>query len=382
MSDLATILFRKMIRTWENTPDVKQRAFPIDYSKFDSTFEEDEFFGILKPLFATGNLLAIRGKGVLNSRIERIRLVDPEPLYSILGMESAEKRSAAWMATLSEEAEDWETPVITAIVSEWLNNKKWQKKLGPSDIDVVLSVQKLARAIRAGEWEGKDHRTLCSRLVDDSKFIEARGAAVFAYTYHGREKPGETTRAIIEALGLQKSGVPVSISGPFKLAGYPIGESVDYLGIGDNDLSKVSVVKSPKYLLTIENRESFNRHVVEINQNKDGVIVYTGGQPAHNVQLLYTNLLTQIDETVPVFHWSDIDLGGLEIFTTLHRLCPGLRPHLMSRSLLERYGKTPSSPMKIPVKNWPSEISEIADAMNGDLQLTLEQEILDPRSPV
>jgi hypothetical protein len=222
---------------------------------------------------------------------------------------------------------------------------------------------------------------LCSRLVGDSKFIENRAAAVFAYAFFGSEKPADTTRGIIEALGLQKGGQPVLISGPFGKNGMPVGAHFECLGIAENDLADVIVTSQPDYVLTIENLVSFNRHVTEINQDRRGLIIFTGGQPSHNVQTLYLRLLSQLDNHVPVYHWSDIDLGGLEIFSTMHRLCPRVRPHLMSEDILLGYGKTSAVPIILPQKEWPEQVHAIARLMQEDNGKTLEQEVLDPKLP-
>lgn len=355
-------------------------SFKIDHGQFESARQADAFeksmLGHIKSDILIGHY---DGKG-FSRRLARVTLKNQDKLFSSLGRRTLQDVLVGTLAKLDSEHEPWEQGAITAIKEAWLTKKRWQR-LGPEDMGIVNAIQVLARAIKSGEWEGHDHRTVCSRLVGDSKFIENRAAAVFAYAFHGDEKPAETTRGIIEALGLQKGGQPVLISGPFGKAGFPAGEHFEYLGIAENDLSQIELTRKPRYVLTIENQVSFNRHVAEINQDKHGLIIFTGGQPSHNVQTLYSNMLLQIDESVPVFHWSDIDLGGLEIFSTLHRLCPRVRPHLMTVDILLKSGKIPSVPQSVPSKAWPDQVQNIARAMRGDGAKTLEQEVLDPRCP-
>lgn len=355
-------------------------SFKIEQGKFESARQADAFensiLGHIKSDILVGHY---DGKG-FSRRLAKVTLKDRERLFSMLGRTALAESLSGTVEMLNRDHESWEEDVIAAIKEAWLTKKRWQR-LGPEEVDVVGAIQVLARAIRSGEWAGHDHRTLCARLVGDSKFIENRAAAVFAYTFFGDEKPADTTRGIIEALGLQKGGQPVLISGPFGKNGMPVGAYFDYLGIAEQDLPDIVVTKRPDYVLTIENQVSFNRHVAEINQDKRGLIVFTGGQPSHNVQTLYGHMMSQVDEDVPVFHWSDIDIGGLEIFSTIHRLCPRVQPHLMTADILLASGKTPAVPQAVPVKAWPDQIRSIAEAITREVK-TLEQEILNPCKPV
>jgi hypothetical protein len=355
-------------------------SFKIDHGKFDSARQADAFEKSILAHITSDILIGhYDGKG-FSRRLARVTLKDRERLFSSLGRTALKNVIADTLAKLDDGHEAWELGSIATIKEAWLSRKRWQR-LGPEDIGVVEAIQVLARAIKSGEWQGHDHRTLCSRLVGDSKFIENRAAALFAYAFHGEEKPADTTRGIIEALGLQKGGQPVLISGPFGKGDFQVGEHFEYLGIAENDLLQIKVARRPEYVLTIENQVSFNRHVAEINEAKDGLIIFTGGQPSHNVQTLYTHLLSQIDEEVPVFHWSDIDLGGLEIFSTVNRLCSRVKPHLMTAEILLKSGKTPPTPQSIPLKTWPEQVKAIAEAMQDVEARTLEQEVLDPKHP-
>ena len=354
-------------------------SFKIERGKFATVRQADMFesaiLGYIKSDILVGHY---DGKG-FSRELSKVTMKDRDQLFSSLGRTALADILAGTVESLLSDHEPWEETAIEAIREAWLAKKRWQR-LGPEEIDIVKSIQVVARAIRSGEWGGHDHRTLCSRLVGDSKFIENRAAAVFAYAFHGNEKPADTTRGIIEALGLQKGGQPVLISGPFGKSGLPVGDHFEYLGIAEQDLNDIVVTRSPDYVLTIENQVSFNRHVAEINQNKRGLIIFTGGQPSHNVQTLYMHLVAQMDENVPIFHWSDIDVGGLEIFSTIHRLCPRVHPHLMTADILRQSGKISSSAQTVPAKAWPHQVCSLAEAMVATSK-TLEQEILDPRMP-
>jgi hypothetical protein len=284
-------------------------SFKIDHGQFESARQADAFeksiIGHIKSDILIGHY---DGKG-FSRRLDRVTLKDQGRLFSSLGRMALKDVLAETLAQLDTDHEPWEQGAISAIKEAWLAKRRWQR-LGPEHISIVNAIQVLARAIKSGEWEGHDHRTICSRIVNDSKFIENRAAAVFAYTFNGDEKPAETTRGIIEALGLQKGGQPVLISGPFGKGGFPAGDYFEYLGIAENDLSEIELTRAPSYVLTIENQVSFNRHVAEINQDKHGLIFFTGGQPSHNVQTLISRLLSQLDERVPVYHWRTSILGG------------------------------------------------------------------------
>ncbi|UIY29453.1 DUF2220 domain-containing protein [Neorhizobium galegae] len=103
---------------------------------------------------------------------------------------------------------------------------------------------------------------------------------------------------------------------------------------------RIGFDKPPAYALTIENFASFNRHVLEADPERVGLTLFVGGYPSLATQRALAELGSILPESVPFFHWSDIDPDGTWIFRTIERaLGRPLHPHLMSRELAEKFGE-------------------------------------------
>ena len=170
------------------------------------------------------------------------------------------------------------------------------------------------------------------------------------------------------------------------LGGIEIPQALSYVGLpaSASASSCVSFTRTPVYLLTIENFASFNRHILEVDAERRGLTIYTGGYPSHALQQLITNLSGLLPNEVPCFHWSDIDPDGVFIFLTVARaLGRPLHPHLMSSELALRYGSpTPPDLMRrrgiVPAS---SPIAPLAAFLASSEARTMEQEGLDPKLP-
>ncbi len=356
-------------------------SYVIDPGSFPTAKSSEAFHQQAAELCAKGILSArYEGRG-FQSRISRLSPNDPNRLFTFIGREKAAEVVGPIVTELAGGSEPWESAVLEHIADAWLSKSKW-RGMGAGDVAEVRLVQKIARALRSVEADQFDQRTLCSRCVGDSKYLENRWMHVFDYLFHDADqKPERSLRGLLEHFRVAKLGQPVFISGPFALNGMPIGPSVDYLGVAEGNLCLLSFVSQPAYVLSIENRTSFHRYAVETNTAKKGFIIYTGGQPSFNVQQLYRNALSQLPSEVPVFHWSDVDEGGLDIFTTIEELSPRVLPHLMSQDLAIRHGKPTRGKSGALVKGGVK-LKPLAEFLAKAETYTLEQEVLDPVPPV
>ena len=95
-------------------------------------------------------------------------------------------------------------------------------------------------------------------------------------------------------------------------------------------------------------------------------------------------VLGALDNTVPFFHWGDIDPGGIRIFRFLEENLPRQpKPHFMERSIAEAIGypadKDPSLSM---IAKSDSALAALASWLTSGPEIKyLEQESLDPASP-
>ena len=113
-----------------------------------------------------------------------------------------------------------------------------------------------------------------------------------------------------------------------------------YLGVPPNEADRLCFRVKPTYLLTIENYASFNRYIIEADPARAGVTIYVGGYPSLATQSALRILAGKLPESVPLFHWSDIDADGTWIFRTIEKaIGRPLKPHLMSPAIAEQFGK-------------------------------------------
>jgi hypothetical protein len=137
------------------------------------------------------------------------------------------------------------------------------------------------------------------------------------------------------------------------------------------------------HVLTIENYTSFVRHAREVNEDKSALVIYTAGFPsrAHLRQIVRIAELSG----APIYHWGDLDGGGVRIFCQLERALAGrglvLVPHLMDSALLQEHGVAREKQMRPADSPLPdSAMAKLWDALL-ETGLALEQESLAPCRP-
>ncbi len=114
------------------------------------------------------------------------------------------------------------------------------------------------------------------------------------------------------------------------------------------------------------------------------MVIYTGGFPSDST--LHAILTLARATECPVFHWGDIDAGGIKIAYHIERALTKvgrrLQLHLMTPEIAVRHG-LPQSPTPV-FRNFAdsgSAVAGLAAFMASDAARTLEQEELDPVMP-
>jgi hypothetical protein len=371
-------MLNSLIDQVEATPGAKVRARAIDWNAFPTVADAEEFQQLLRQLEKLETVKLTFGKKGLRDRIEKVSILDPVPIYSMLGRTPAANIAAAAIAPLRERAEPWEAGVLDEIQSLWSKNRQWQK-FTPANADALLDIQKLAQAISSGQHENKDFRTFSSRIVGDSKKVERSEAAVMAYL---RANGIGSFRSLMAEQGAWKITMPVMLSGPISLNGLRLCDAMDYVGVPILELENLVVDENIDYILSIENLTSFHRHCVDVNPlPRRGLVLFTSGQPSHAFKEYYSGLVTRFLGKVPFYHWSDIDGGGLEITKVMFDLNHDLRPHLMDVDLLEKHGKPSARIIEntVPFEGW---LKPLAEHLAQVETKVLEQEVIDPALPI
>lgn len=368
-----------MLDRLERSPGSTRLWERVDWTALGTVSEAEELKTLLYELAGAGAVELKFGRRGHRDGIEKVRILDSRPIYSLLARMPSVQAAAEAIAPLRDNAAPWEAGILDQIEASWSTNRLWQK-LPRAATSALLDIQRIAQAIRAGIHADTDFRTFSARIVGDSKRVERLESAVIAYLGGKDDGAPSTFRDLMAARGSRKITMPIMLSGPVSLRGCPVGAVMDYVGLPVSELHALQISEEVDYVLSIENLTSFHRHCVEINGlSRRGLVLFTSGQPSHAFKEFYSSLVLRFP-SVPFYHWSDIDGGGLEISKVMMELNPALQPHLMSVEILQRHG-TPTSRVLDSVKDFSRWLDPLARELAQDTTMVLEQEVMDPVLP-
>lgn len=200
---------------------------------------------------------------------------------------------------------------------------------------------------------------------------------------------GEDPREVLEARGIVRRVRLLQVKGPLRLISGDLridGTGETFIGLPWTAV-QVATLAHPvpvDYVITIENATSFWRYCAEIKGNY--LALLTDGFPARDVLSSICHLVKVARSTgiVPVYHWGDIDAGGVRIAAHLQNAFGvALQLHHMQPKLAQVLG-TPLRSRKglegLAVQS--GEIGSLARWLCGKDAQALEQEELDPGPPL
>jgi Uncharacterized protein conserved in bacteria C-term(DUF2220)/Uncharacterized protein conserved in bacteria N-term (DUF3322) len=356
-----------------------------DYSAFADVSEIDRFVNKLQEAEAAGAIRIAKGRGRNGDQIAHVRLQAVSPLYDLLGRrpvgELAEEARGRLLDGL-ELPREFEAPVA-AIRAAWDRGRAWQG-FAARDAERLRIALLLAKAILEDKHRGVDYRTFSRRIAGDSKALEKVEGVVVRLLGSALElPPAARPKDALRTLGLEKFAPPMLLAGriDFDQAELSLARPT-YFGIPPAEACRVRLREQPRYLLTIENFASFNRHVIEADPQAEGLTIYVGGYPSLATQDALRYFARAVPAAVPFFHWSDIDPDGTWIFRTVERVVERpLAPHLMTSELAETLGRAPPEALRPPRNAENSAISSLVTYLQSDGAKWLEQEELDPTPP-
>lgn len=376
-ADLDALLSR-----YEANPTSNRLSLNPQRADFGTQGELEEYLAALGNAAASGAMRIEPRRGRERHNPPRIRLIDPGKLYALLGREPSVSIADEAIAPVRSGVQDgWLLDAINEVAITWGRGRDWWG-IGPADAYRIDTIVRLASVIASDGHHGMDYRTLSVQVVGDSKFLERHEGPLVRFLSYSRQLPQGTPRSILSSLGLDRIAVPFHLSGPIAIGGNPMPPSIPYLALPHSSVEEVHFSKTPRCLLTIENFVSFHRHALEANTEQNDLVVYTGGQPSLSWQQSIGTLRSKLPSGLPVFHWSDIDAGGLEIFRKVESLLGEVRPHLMSRQIADAHGIVPPSPVTRPGQYADSAIADLGEYLATADGRCLEQESLEPRPPL
>jgi hypothetical protein len=307
--------------------------------------------------------------------VRRVTLLDADRLYVHLGKVPAARLADAALAAVHAVPARTEMGSLFAAELErgWLDRGRYLG-LKPADSDRAIELVHVIDAVFT-PLEGRPPlRTRSARLLGDSKTIEAALPKVFAFLRRvGVLDPSLRRAESLRALDLDKYPQPILAAGPFRVRGADVGGWI-LVGLAPEEVAALDVARS-RALLTIENLESFNRYVREARRS-DEAVIYTGGFPSHATLNVICRVARQVEEDA-VFHWGDVDGGGIAIAVHLERIIKRrILPHLMSPEQARTHGRMiPPVKVRCPATSGFAGLSSFLASADAH---ALEQEMLDP----
>lgn len=311
--------------------------------------------------------------------IARVALADPAALYRHLGRTPLTEQSAAGVAALAdfEPATDVGRDLWLAMSARWQEGKPYLSIMPGSTTEALELIRAADAAFTSFDIAPLPLRTRSARLLGDSKAIERHLSKLLSFLKAtGRLAPDLSRSEGLDFLGLAKFPQPVLVAGPVAIRGTNAAE-LAYIGVPPEAMAEATLTGRVGSILTIENLESFHRHVREVRGPND-VVIYCGGFPAQGVVRALRHIAEAANAAV-VHHWGDIDLGGVRIGRFIETsLAVTVVPHLMSADIAIACGrKTPPAPALTNFAG-DSSFAPLAAFLASENSHWLEQEVLDP----
>ncbi len=375
----------------EMRPDSTKLFVPIAKEReFPNVHDVDQFKRQAESMASEGGIEIRRiPKSGPCGPIKQFKLLDPGPLYALLGREPISNQVENTIEELMES--DHGIPpdfmdLVGVAKSNWSNGRSWHG-IPVNDTVTLTKLIRIADGIRRSvQGDGMDMRTFSRKVCGDSKALERNRATVLnllnaiQFDYEKADKPEDTLRG----LGIEKFLQPVMIAGPLYIDGMRISDALPYFGIPGGSIDRIDITlmrPHVKAVLTIENFASFNRQVTEV-ADRSVLTIYTGGFPSKSVTRLLTSLANELSENVEFLHWGDIDMAGARIADLIWRTVDRpMRLHLMDVDLAVRLGSKAAAEVmpSFSVESPSHTLARCLSRSKGNVW-TLEQEELEPKS--
>jgi hypothetical protein len=371
---------------------VRDITQPLDYTQMGGPGAQDEFHRVLRDAERAGGVaLETERLGRFTGELARVRLIDADNLYRFLvrspaGTLASAARRAIQAAIPDILAEPFFAEVERDAVAAWSNNKSFLG-LAPAQVESFIIVLRLTHGILHLTGRDIDHRTFSRRVVKDSKALErAEGRVALLLKRQNANLAGEEPREVLEASGIVRRAHLLQVKGPLRLSsdGLQIeGTGQVFIGLPWAAVQQATLIRPVDYVVTIENPTSFWRYCTEIGGCY--LALLSDGFPARDVlsSMMHFVKAARRMADVPVYHWGDIDAGGVriaahledafEVPIILHEMNPALAldrgTPLQSLRGLER----------LAIR--AGDIGALARWLGTDQAMALEQEELDPMAP-
>ncbi|MFL6386595.1 MAG: Wadjet anti-phage system protein JetD domain-containing protein [Terriglobales bacterium] len=390
----ADVLLNKLLDRFESQRErVRDITQPINYKHVGGPAAQDDLHRVLKDAERSGGITLEKNRlGRFTGELARVRLLNAEMLYKFLGRSSAESIADATHSSIGASIpaivkDPFFRNIVEDAAAAWRLNKRFLG-LTPANINAFITVLRLTHGIINLAGRDIDHRTFSRRTVKDSKALEQlEGRVVQLLKRWNRNLEGDEPREILEACGIVRRAHVLFVKGPVRVSSDDLkleGTGELFIGLPWSSVQRAALSRPVQYIITIENPTSFWRYCLEVKGCY--LALLSDGFPARDVLSSMVHLVKSARsiQEAPIFHWGDIDAGGIRIAAHLEDAFEAsIALHLMGPALALELG----SPLqyrqglaKLSTRN--GDIGRLAVWLSGNEAMVLEQEELDPRSPM
>jgi len=389
----AEVLLNTILDRFESSNKrVRDIIYTIDYRKVCGPAAQDDFHRSLQDAERDGCIKLEKNRfGHFTGEFARVRLVNAGKLYKFLCRAPAAVGAKAAQETIEAAIpeiliEPFLQTLLKDAITSWAVNKSFMG-LRPAGIQTFITVLRLAHGIINLSGSDIDHRTFSRRTVKNSKALERLEGRVTEVLK--RWKPsleGNEPREVLEAFGIVRRAHLLVVKGPVSLELNELslqGTGELFVGLPWTSVQHATLKKRIEYIITIENPTSFWRYCGEINGCY--LALLTDGFPARDVLsgMVHLVRIARSNREIPIFHWGDIDAGGIRIAAHLEYASKSpLALHEMTPELAIKFGSPLQSRKGLDrLRTRTGDIGELARWLSTSDGMALEQEELDPRAP-
>jgi len=378
-ADKARKLLNTLLDRVERLPDRRNAPTQRAPTEFPTAEARQSFAQVLVDAAKSGAISISMGQRETRHLIERVRLADAAKLYAFLARTPRVEQTEQAVADLRhfiEPRQDEAKRALDLVAAAWRRGGQLHGLSFHRIDQAVEFIKALDATLARDPLDRRDLRTYSGQSTGDTKLLERQSQRIVSYLKQfGLIDSALPDAEALAILGLEKFPQPVLIAGPVRLA-EAVFDRLVYVGIPPEQTSLIEPVRPARAVLTIENLASFNRHVREARL-PDDVVIYTGGFPSRAVISALT-AIAKWPGVSRIYHWGDIDEGGLKIALHLaERLPIPVVPHLMTFDLARAKG---TRALKIKSLHLPhgSPWASLAMFLEGDDSHFVEQEVVDP----
>jgi len=383
--DVAQQILNALLDRYERKPDRVNRISIAVPTVSLLAAERQDLFTRMEKARAAGGVDLVWGRYENKHNLERVTLLKATPIYDLLNRQPTEEKAANTRQRVLDALPDLLPELRQALdttTAEWTLHRRPIRDISLDSTEEITLLFKVAQALMTrGRDSDIDIRTFSRRNAGNSKFLDGRIGKVADIMRLAVTTPEYLNSDEIFAFyGVKRYPQPCLVAGSVTYKGNAL-PAEPYVGVAPEMAPYLNVANQPKWLLTVENLASFNRQVREAGGG--GIIIYTGGFPSEPT--LAAILALAKATTCPVFHWGDIDHGGIKIAyrieQALTRVGRKLRLHMMSPEHARRGERIASANVFRKFGEGESAVADLVAYMASQDARQLEQEELDPTIP-